>query len=534
MNLLRGSGVALNLTASKPAWDVSPISIERVFVAAVLAGVAAPIAWVAGRAFGIPSVAMAGIVVPAAVLAAWRIARVLPAWIDGARHRRPALALGWALLGLLAVVQVTRLSLFMADPNAVQHSLTPWNDFSRHHSCLTSFVVAAHFERAGYANIYDPELYGRGQGPPQSFIGPFGLDLYEYPPTFLPLALLATRFAHDFFRIRMLWFALGAALFALTLVLQVRALDGAQRRFVALLSPALFIAMPMLMCQQLGNFQIMAFVLPMLALFALESGRTRSGAAVLAAVIVGKIFPGILGIDLLARRKWREAGWTAAFGALLLVMALVVVRWETFRAFFSFQLPRLSDGTAFPWMELPDRMVRMSGTNFGIYGLVKKLQALHVVGMNQHSARIVSQIYGVAVIAIAALASRRRRETVLARAQLWLALLTLASLRAPFVPSVYATIGTVWLILLIAAERPDEPRWLAGWGLAFLALQYIIPDGPVAELSPIGRVAVGGLQQVLVLAVNLWVPFRRYGASRSGLRAASSAARILGETSASS
>ena len=48
-------------------------------------------------------------------------------------------------------------------------------------------------------------------------------------------------------------------------------------------------------------------------------------------------------------------------------------------------------------------------------------------------------------------------------------LLTLASLRSPFVPDAYGLIGTMWLLTLVAADRRWRGYWWAVFGAAMIA-----------------------------------------------------------------
>ena len=52
---------------------------------------------------------------------AWR----MPEMLSGARQRRPVLSVAWLVLVMLAVVQMTRLSAFMADSSRLWGSTIP-------------------------------------------------------------------------------------------------------------------------------------------------------------------------------------------------------------------------------------------------------------------------------------------------------------------------------------------------------------------------------------------------------------------------
>ena len=83
------------------------------------------------------------------------------------------------------------------------------------------------------------------------------------------------------------------------------------------------------------------------------------------------------------------------------------------------------------------------------------------------------------------------------------ALLTLASLRSPFVPDAYGMFGTLWLLTLLAAERPRTLLSLAGFGVAALAFSIVLDGGLVPEPAPTWMVASTLVVQLLATAFNV-------------------------------
>src|SRR5262249_60489089 len=67
--------------------------------------------------------------------AAWLVWRWVPPEVSGAARRRPVVAALWALVALLALLQIGRLSAFMADPDRVWGSAFP-DPQAANHACL--------------------------------------------------------------------------------------------------------------------------------------------------------------------------------------------------------------------------------------------------------------------------------------------------------------------------------------------------------------------------------------------------------------
>ena len=90
---------------------------------------------------------------------------------------------------VLALVFVSRLTVFMIDPGPHGYSTVPSSDFEVRHSCLTAYFVAADVVRRT-PNVYDTALYAAPDDDPTKprkpqMMGIFRVDQYEYPPPFL-------------------------------------------------------------------------------------------------------------------------------------------------------------------------------------------------------------------------------------------------------------------------------------------------------------------------------------------------------------
>src|SRR5690606_18389490 len=75
---------------------------------------------------------------------------------------------------------------------------------------------------------------------------------------------------------------------------------------------------------------------------------------------------------------------------------------------------------------------------------------------------------------------------------LWLAILCIATLRSPFVPT-YTAIGTLWLMAVAVADR--------GWSKAFVAIAWILLQG----FPPLGSPAVNVILSLPAQLVTIGV-----------------------------
>jgi hypothetical protein len=470
------------------------ISLERWSVAALIVMLAAPLAAVAGVAFGVPlRVGLLVALVLALSSCGW-IARRLPREWDGMRLTHRVWSTLFLLVALAAVARTAGVAWFMADANHPQSAAYRFDPFYTAHSCYSGYWRAAELARAGNANVYDPKLY-------TGWVGRFQLDEFLYVPQFLILPRLGLALGADFYKMRAAWFALEAAVLAATSLALCLWIGGTAGRRVALVLPALWVATPILATLQIGNYQLAAIALAMLAMVSFERSRTALGGALLA-VACFKLFPGLLCVYLLAARRWRALVWTVVFSLFFCGATYLWMGTQPFTDFLQTDLPRLTSGQA--WAELvadPD----ITAINDSVPGLIIKLKILGVKGMSHLLEDTVAWIWTLLAIALAVLAGRRRsRMSRLELACCWLSLLTLASFRVRFVPDIYGLIAPMWLLILIAASA--KWTWRNGAILAgtWIALNAVVPF----ENTPLAgnyRLMVSTVSQFVALGLCLSV-----------------------------
>lgn len=428
----------------------------------------------------------------AAVSGARWLGRRLPA--APGRHRVAAVV--WALVAVVAVVQVGRLAVAVTDTSKPLY-LTTDHPFWFGHECIGAYLYGAEMSARGEPDLYDPKHYPglNREAEPQSRLEGVALDdPYQYPPQFLLLPRAALALTWDVEVVRVVWFALQASLFVAVAAALALFVGGRAGRTALWLLPAVLASFPVLHNLQFGQMHLPAVAVAVAAVLAVERRRPATGGALLALAILTKVFPAVLLPWLAVRRQWKALAACAATGAVVSLLALAVLGPAPFIAFVDNHLPRLADGSAFAfdeaWPELTELIVV---DNQGAFGLARKL------GAGPSAAATVNRIFGLAVLLAAAAVGLRRRTTPTARLATGLALLGLASLASPGAWGDYVPATAVWLLSLLAA---DLWRTVAGRVALLLAVPFqalllgTMPIGswaPIPLMVPLSAVGAAGL-----------------------------------------
>jgi hypothetical protein len=373
-----------------------------------------------------------------------------------------------ALAAIVALVQLGMLTVFMVDSTRVAYSTVPESAWEVRHSCLSAYFVAGEAMARGEdifaTSLYnDPSDTGVGQRRSRK-IGPFYVDVYEYPPPFLIVPRACRLLTADFHRLRPLWFGLcgGAVLIAMLAVARGMGPEAGTRAL--LLLPLAWVGHGMLNTLQKGNVQVVVVALALLAMVLFERRRWAGGALLLAYAIVSKLHPGMLVFYLLVRRQWRPVAWTAAMGVVLVAISLWDGGLTPFIAFLD-HLPKLLSGEAFPALRNPGPV----SINTSVPGLVFKAKLFGVPGMGFPAAKIVGWIF-TAVILWATYSAARRTLREDEKPLVWIAILILATLRSPFLPQAYGVVPSLWALTLLGATYPATARTIVLVVLAAVSL----------------------------------------------------------------
>lgn len=398
-----------------------------------------------------------------------------------------ALRAAMAAAAVVAVLQIGSVSIFMADVTRTGFSVQPQDPFRRTHSCTSAYAEASRLLGEEEHNIYDRRLYRTSEAARRQ-LGPLNVDPYHYPPPFLLVPQAIQAAAPDFWSFRRVWFAFQAVVLAGAL-LGAAVWVGGRPGVWILCGGLILLALPHAAAAlQQGNFQITAVPLAVAGFVFLTTGRTASGATVLAYTALAKIFPGILLVFLAGARRWREVAWLAGIGTVLLALTLAVQGVQPMRDFVSTSLPELSSGAAFPQTE----MGQHSRVNWSVYGMTVRLRQLGVSWLTQSRGLMVAQIYGLLVVALAWWAGRKGRidmTTPHARLDVLiagLALVGLASFRSPFVGALYGVMSTLSIMTMFAARTHSAGRaalWLAALG-ALAGAIWLMPSPALPRSEP--------------------------------------------------
>ena len=435
--------------------------------------------------------------------AAVLVIRWVPEAMAAGVRRRPVLAVLWTLAALLALVQVGRLSAFMADHDRLWGSAVPIPKASEH-MCMSAYVLAAELSRRGEPNLYDERFYPafrEGIVVETTIAGlqPYLQDPFEYPPPFLLLPRAAIGLTNDFMAMRTAWFVLQALGLVVVAVWLARWVGGRSGLLALFLLPVFLASLQTMLGLQFGQFHIATLLLSLVGMTLFVERRPALGGALLGFAIVSKLFPGLLLVVLLARRRWRELGWTVGFSALYALLGLVLLGGAPFQAFLTYQLPRIASGAAFAFFERDPFLI---SRNFAVSGIVTKLHYLGVPGMGQGLAGLVGWLYTLLLLWLAWRAGKGGTDRLL-EVQDWLALLSLGALRSPLAPSAYVVASVLWLLTFLAGDVRGRWQWVVAFVVAWAAIMGPPPLEGAAEFI------VGFLGQGTAIGICLWVLLRR-------------------------
>ncbi|MEM9731078.1 MAG: glycosyltransferase family 87 protein, partial [Myxococcota bacterium] len=463
---------------------------------------------------------------------ALRVAGMLPPSVDQAWSRARGRSIAWSVLALLMVLQVTRLSAFMADSDNAWGSTFPPIEFTIGHMCMASYVHAADLARHDAENVYSPEHYPSfGQASANDIhttidgIQSYFDDAFLYAPAFLLLPRAWLAVSNDYRNIRTVWFAVQFLAFVAFAVFLARWVGGATGAWALWLFPLVLASMPTMFNFQFGQAHALTIWTAIAAMVAFDSKRPALGGALLAWGIASKIFPGVLGLYLLLQRRWLDLAWTFGFTVLLVAFSVVVVGTGPALQFTEYMLPRLASGEAFSFItdELP------IVTNLSVPGSVWKLDFFGAqdggawlgVASWAYTAFLVVAVWiaarfeghptggpsntdpAHAIVPGRQSAGGEKGHAVAGgathggpdrarKAQIWLAILILASLRSPIVP-IYGALPILWLMTL----EFDRVRTTLGV-VGFIASWIFINGLPPAP-EPRATIVMVAVTQVAIL-----------------------------------
>ncbi len=456
----------------------SRLGIERISASLIPTGIGAVLLHTALRGFGVGRLPAAGMSIAAALAGTIWLKGRLPSSLDGVLRRQTTVAILWFAFGVVAIGTTARLSSFMIDESRAESSIYSFDDFFVHHSCLSAHYQSARLHRAGVPNVYERTLY-EGPGGEPKFINSFVIDVFLYPPPMLLISRLALSISEDFAAWRAVWFAVEGAIVGLALLAIASWIGGPQGQRATLLALLVWLSFPTLLTLQIGNLHLAAVAIAMLAMLAFERERHAVGGALLAAIVLFKIFPGILILLLLFQRRWRSLAWSVGFGMLLVLIAVLMLGTTPFQALFSYQLPRLSTGAAFESLFAHPDVI---AANQSAFGFVQKLSLLGVPGMSLGTAAVVTWVYTLLLIGLTAFGAKVAGEKH-SRALVWIALIQLASLRSPFTPDTYAGFPLLWMLVLHVAGGGWQGWRTIPLASLILLANFVLPAVPIMPMT---------------------------------------------------
>ena len=170
---------------------------------------------------------------------------------------------------------------------------------------------------------------------------------------------------------------------------------------------------------------------------------------------------------------------------------------------FRQQFPGLLSGEAFPAFRNPAAIA----INYSIPGLLFKLTLFGVSGIGFGTMQILGTIYMVLAVGLTIVLARR--PPLGGQGPLvWLSILTLATLRSPFLPQSYAPFPAIWLLTLLVATAVPTRWGLTAFLLTYAVLNIFVPVD--SGIDPRLVALISTVPQALTIALAV-VVFRRSG-----------------------
>ena len=448
----------------------------RICVSIALMSGVGPALYVTGLSYDLPKIISALLTAEVAVALVCFLPRRMGDLTLAGKGTR-VLFLLWLGCSLFGGYRMANLSPYMNDAADKSHAFVPkirdlpdpdlTKPFLDRHCCFTCYAIAAHLAGERVENVYDRKRYRDTENKTEihETIGEvLTIDTYQYPPPFLILPRLLQAVTSDFFHMRTLWFGMNLVLLAATFLAFVAWLGDWSFRAYWFVWPALLTASTMVSTLVVGNAHLFIILISLLSLVAFEKRRHMLGGALLGFGLVSKLFPGLLVLYLVARRRWRAFFWTCGASAIYVIATFVMFGTRPFSAFAAYQAPRLQSGEAFSFAF---GRLRPTINNSSVLGIVYKLARLDLYSIEAAGgiAKVVTWAFSGLLVVVAVWVGLRQgrgsprgglgRETSSSEmtrmwsARVWIALLVLAQLRSPFLPWSYGNVAVIWLVVMM-------------------------------------------------------------------------------------
>jgi hypothetical protein len=467
---------------------------ERGFLGLVMAAVSAELVFVGVRAPTGSTVLAGGAAGLTGLLGLFALPALLPAHLDGLSSRSPGRAFLVVLLGLSSVVQTGRLGLYILEPARIDCATIPFSAWHRNHSCLEALNAAGARADHGLDPYAQPPLQDES----------LGLDgeTFTTGPTLLLVSMVLRLVAPTLPVQRGIWFAVEGLALGAALLMMARRVRGPRSSLAVAILPLAWTTVPVMSALQLGSFQVLTVALSLIAMGAFEDQRPALGGALLSFVTLGKLFPVLLVLHLLFRRRWQALLWTAGFAVAQLGVAMHVLGLGPFRSFLRDAVPHLVHGDVAQLL-VPQNVA----VDQAVSALVLKLQLLGLPPPIQEHRffELVTWVYAAALVLLA-WSSRRVSSEAHRQALVWLALVLAGSLAGPWVEQSAGLLPAVLLPVVVVMAVGWRHGVVSLAVLTWLAANALLP--PDRTVSPALLTAITLGQQCLALLLALWA-FRR-------------------------
>jgi hypothetical protein len=423
--------------------------------------------------------------------------------VDPGTPKRSSVAL-WVVGLVVVFVQLGRLAVFLADHSFTAGALLPGLEELERHSCLTSYVHGVQLSELGL-DPYDPRYDTLSQGidavlpDTAAHMAPFTLDLFGYTPAFLLLPRAMMVVSRDFLWIRSAFAALSLLVWGLSLWWTARAVDPRAGRRLLWLAPLGTAMVPIYICLQFGNANLLLSSLLAIAALNVLHGRPGWVGALISFATLTRYTPALLAILVFLQRRWKVVLSGVVATAVLVGGSVVVLGTSPWHFFIETNVPLMTSGNV---MSFVDRDALVVAQNVSPFSLPLKLRELGLAEWGLDEAQRVSKGFWLLLFGLTAWTARRRgdaRHFIL----VWSAIAMLGAIQSNFAGQ-HVMVGMIYLMMVLATEVRTVGAtvlFAVGWLLFTLF--------PAAPSQPTFMLGFGLLQGVIVVGFLVWLLLRK-------------------------
>ncbi|GEM_PF-6249292 len=299
-------------------------------------------------------------------------------------YRKLLLWMASIALLALATLRVFKSSMFALFPGETKWAIS---SFAKRHYCATAYFIAGDLALNRKRWLYDPMHYHSKAEPsisghlPRAFSKGHTIDRYPYSPVPLLLPAGILSISKNLKILRVAWFSILFSAFLISAIILFYPMEKGRGISLSFLLGGFLASNALNFILQVGNIHPLVIGFTALGIAMIERKRPIAGGFFMAFASATKLWPGVVLLVYLFGRKWAPVIWAFLWTALLTWISSLFFGWEPFKEFLTWEVPRLADGRAFPFLAFPvpaasNLSIPSIMHKFSVLGWMAKPQAL--------------------------------------------------------------------------------------------------------------------------------------------------------------